>query len=380
MSSATNLPVQWTATDNIAWKMEIPGSGWSSPVLANGKLYLTSAVHEGSKIVLHALCLNSESGAIEWNVPVLNPEPSQTKQIHQKNSLASPTAIVESGKVYVHFGHMGTAALDLSGEVLWTQTSLKYHPVHGNGASPILYKGLLIFSCDGASDPFLAALDANSGEVKWKTPRNTHARSKFSFATPLVIQANGRDELISPTSGFVGSYDPLTGKEFWRVRYGEGYSVIPRPVFAHGLLFLSSGYDRPAFYAIRPEGASGDATDTHIAWKTTRSAPNTPSAIVVEGEVYMVSDGGVATCMDAKTGKVHWNERLGGDFSASPIAAEGLIYFQNEAGLGTVIQAGKEYKLLSKNDLAERSLASYAAEDNAIYIRTASHLWKIVKK
>ena len=213
--------------------------------------------------------------------------------------------------------------------------------------------------------------------MRWKTARNSPAKKQFSFSTPLLIHLDDKDQVISPGSGFVASYDPHDGHEFWRVCYGEGYSVVPRPVFAHDLLFLSSGFDAPIFHAIKPAGANGDATATNIAWTQRKGAPNTPSALVLGDEVYFVSDGGIATCADARTGDVHWSERLGGNFSASPVAAEGRIYFQNEAGVGFVVKAGKIYELLATNDLGERSLASYAVADGALFIRTESHLWKI---
>ena len=274
---------------------------------------------------------------------------------------------------------MGTAALDLAGAVVWRQTELKYPPVHGTGGSPILVGDALVFSCDGAQEPFVAALDAKTGAVRWKTPRQTTAKKLFSFSTPLAIALGGATQIISPGSGFVGGYDARDGHELWRVGYGEGYSVVPRPVFAHGLLFLSSGFDAAVLYAIKPAGAAGDATATNIAWTTRKAAPHSASALVVGDELYFVSDAGIATCADARTGEVHWSERLGGDFSASPFAAEGRIYFQNEKGVGYVVKASPAYALLATNDLGEKSLASPAVADGAIYLRTEGHLWKIAR-
>jgi len=381
LSQALNVPIRWNATEGVAWKVEVPGLGWSSPVLSKGRLYLTSAITDAGSgdVTLHALCLDSTDGHLVWDTEVLRPDPDRVAAMHRKNSPASPTPIVTSDRLYVHFGHMGTAALDLAGKVLWRQTELDYPPTHGNGGSPVLVGDTLIFSADGQKDPCVIALDAGTGAMRWKTPRNSPARKQFSFSTPLAIEVDGVKQVISPGSGFVGAYDPADGHELWRVGYGEGYSVVPRPVFAHGLLFLSSGFDRASFYAIKPAVAAGDATATNVVWSLNKGAPHTPSAVVVGDEVYFVSDAGIATCAEALTGDVLWSERLGGDFSASPVAVDGRVYFQNETGVGFVVKAGKTYELLARNDLGERSLASYAVADGVLYIRTEAHLWKIAR-
>jgi outer membrane protein assembly factor BamB len=386
VSAATGVPVEWGPAKNVAWKTEIPGRGWSSPVLSGGRVYLTTAAGPANGAVsLYAVCLDAGTGKVLWDTQVFRPDPGLARAKHEKNSPASATPVVAGDRVYVHFGPMGTAALDLAGKVVWRQESLKYPSVHGNGGSPALVStkagDLLVFSCDGASNPFVAALDARTGKVAWKTPRNTPAKRTFSFSTPLAIEAGGTTEVVIPGSGMLGAYDPATGKERWRVRYGEGYSVVPRPVLAHGLLYLSSGFDQPAVYAIKPDGAKGDATKTSVAWTIRKGAPTTPSPLVLGDELYFVSDSGVATCADAKTGAVHWTKRLeGGGVSASPVAAEGRVYVQNEAGVGFVVEAGKAFKLLAENDLGEPSLASYAVADGALFIRTERHLWKIGNK
>ena len=381
LSAATGVPVEWSATENVAWKVEVPGKGWSSPVLSRGRLYLTTAISDakGGDVTLHALCLDATDGHTLWDTELFRPDPESAAAMHRKNSLASGTPIVTGDRLFVHFGHMGTAALDLSGKVLWRQTDLKYVPVHGNGGSPILVEGALVFSSDGKADPLIVALDAATGKVRWTTPRNSPAKKQFSFSTPLAIEVGGATQIISPGSGLVGSYDLRDGHEIWRVGYGEGYSVIPRPVFAHGLLFISSSFDRPVLYAIRPDGAKGDVTETHVAWTIPKGVPHSASMLVLGDEIYFVSDAGIATCADAHTGEVHWSERLGGGFSASPIAAEGRVYFQNETGIGYVIKAGKTYDLLAKNDLAEPTLASYAVADGALFIRSENFLRKIAR-
>lgn len=378
ISDAVNVPMQWSATQNVAWKVDVPGRGWSSPVLAKGRIYLTTSAGEGSEVKLRALCFDAKDGRVLWDTEVFQPS-GAAMQMHRKNSLASPTPIVSADRLYVHFGHMGTAALDLEGKVIWKQTSLAYSPVHGTGGTPALVDGLLVFSCDGQSDPFVVALDAATGEIRWKTPRQTTARKPFSFSTPLVVKVEGKTQVISPGSGFVGSYDPKDGHELWRVNYGEGYSVIPRPVFAHDLLFVSSSYDKPVMKAIRPAGAKGDATATNVAWEWAKGAPHTPSMVVVGDEVYFVSDGGIATCADARTGKIHWSERLGGNFSASPVVTEGMIYFFNESGTAYVVRANKKYELLETNTLGEATLASPAVMDGVLFVRSEGHLWRIGK-
>jgi outer membrane protein assembly factor BamB len=233
----------------------------------------------------------------------------------------------------------------------------------------------LIFSCDGASDPFIVALDRHTGEETWRTARPTEATKKFSFSTPTLIEVEGRPQVISPGSDCVCALDPSTGEILWLCRY-DGYSVIPKPVYAHGLVYICTGYNRPSLLAIRPDG-TGDVTDTHIAWQTNRAVPHTASLLILDDELYMVSDNGVASCLDARTGEVHWSERLGGSFSASPVYADGRIYFQDEAGNATVIRPGTQFEKLAENAMNQRTLASYAIADNAIFLRTAERLYRI---
>jgi len=374
-STARGLPTEWSTTKNVAWVREIPGGGWSSPVLQNERVYLTTAVQPGGSgaVSLRAIGLDARDGKIIWSTEAFSVTPVSG---HKKNSHASPTPVIEGERLYVHFGQYGTAALDLDGKVVWRQTALKYSPVHGNGGSPALVGDALIFSCDGARDPFIAALHKDTGKLLWKTPRDNNANRTFSFSTPLAIIVNGQTQVVSPTSGGVMAYDPKSGREIWRVRYPEGYSVVPRPVFGHGLVFVSSAFDRPVVYAIDPNG-TGDITQTAVKWTINKGAPNTPSPLLVGDEIYFVSDAGIMTCADAKRGTIHWQERVGGGYSASPVFADGKIYVQNEEGVGTVLKPGKTFEVLAKNDLKERTLASYAVSERALYIRTAQRLYCI---
>jgi outer membrane protein assembly factor BamB len=379
LSAELKLPIEWGPSKNVVWKQPIAGKGWSSPVIFEGRIYLTSAVPrpDGSKgdVSLRALCLSADTGKTIWDSEVF-PQPAKgAPSIHGKNSHASPTPIISDGRIYVHFGHQGTACLDLDGKVLWTNRSLPYRPVHGNGGSPICLDDLLIYSADGGDTRFVIALDRRTGLLRWKTERTWASTSKFSFSTPLEITVGKQKQIVSAASDAVVAYGPVDGREIWRVRY-SGYSVIPKPVYAHGLVYVCTGYPAPALLAIRPDG-HGDVTDTHVAWKLKKSVPATPSVLVVGNELYLVSDAGMASCVDARTGNVYWQQRLGGHYSASPLFAGGRIYFQSEEGVGTVIMAGTKFEQVGKNDMEERSLASFAAADGALFIRTEHNLYRV---
>lgn len=374
-SDSKQLPLEWGPTKNVVWKKEV-ASGWSSPIVFDDKVFLTGAVTDaaGNPTSLNAMCYDATSGRLLWDTTVF--EPGGAARKHGKNSHASPTPVAEGERVYVHFGPAGSAALDLEGRVVWRQDGLDYNPVHGNGGSPVIVDDKLIFHSDGGADPFIAALDKRTGEVAWKVGRDTSASSKFSFSTPLLINEPGGRRLISPASGAVMAYNPDDGAEIWRVDYGEGYSVVPRPVAGNDMIYLATGFNRPSVYAIK-QGGEGDVTGTHLAWDTSRGAPNTPSMLLVGRELYFVSDGGVASCVDALTGETHWNERLGGGHSASPIHASGRVYFTNEEGVTRVLKAGTSFEVLATNDLAEKTLASPAASGPSLFLRTEKHLYRI---
>lgn len=373
------LPTEWSPTKNVVWKQALPGLGWSSPVVVADRVYLTTAVpiEKSAKNdqSLRALCVDAKTGKIIWNQEVFRQDGATAPRIHTKNSHASPTPLVDGKRIYVHFGHQGTACLDLAGKVLWRNSSFKYKPVHGNGGTLILVDDKLVFSCDGSDQQFIVALDRTTGKVVWKTDRKSAAFKKFSFGTPLLISVKDKKQIISPASDMVCAYEPRTGKEIWRVTY-EGYSVIPRPVYGHGLVFICTGYDSPTLLAIQPDG-TGDVTNTHVAWTVRRAVPHSASLLLVGDELYMVADNGMASCLEAKTGKVIWQERISGNFSASPLFADGKIYLQSEQGDGTVLQAGTRFEQIAKNSLKERTLASYAAVDGVLFIRTEKHLYRI---
>ena len=371
LSSETNLPLEWSENNRVLWKTPVPGSGWSSPAVAGDRVWLTAATDKDGRS-LRVLAFDRATGKEVVNVEVF--KMSGTPQIISvKNTRASPTPVVDGYRVYVHFGAEGTAALTTNGEVVW-KTRFRYDSQHGSGGSPAIYGNLLILSCDGPLDAFVVALDKATGKVKWKTNR----RFPFdqAYSTPLVIHVGDKDQVVSVGAHRAAAYDPLTGKEIWRVNYQGGFSNVPRPVYGHGLVYVATGYNEPSLLAVRVDG-TGDVTKTHVAWTLTRSAPFTPSPLLVGDELYTVNDGGIATCLDAKTGAVHWRERVGGAHSASPVYADGRIYFQTEEGITLVIAASKTFQRLAASKLDGDTLASLAISDGSFYVRTNTHLYRI---
>ncbi|HRK17104.1 MAG TPA: PQQ-binding-like beta-propeller repeat protein, partial [Prosthecobacter sp.] len=374
-------PVQWSPAvrRGIKWQAPIPGTGWSSPIVLDGRIYLTTAVDNGSTgTSLRALCLDAADARVLWDREIFR-QPPDAPPIHRKNSHASPTPVIEADHLYVHFGHQGTACLNAAdGTPVWATRDHPYAPVHGNGGSPVIEGGLLIYNADAAEAPAVIALDKATGRQKWRFARASTARNKFSFSTPLLIEVAGARQLVTAGSGVVNALDPATGREIWRATYGDGYSVVPRPVFAHGRIYLATGYNKPSVLAIRADGA-GDVTATHIVWQADKNAPHNPSMIVVGDELYYLADNGILTCADAHSGKVHYQERATGPASASILHAAGRLYLQDERGLGVILQAGRAFRILHKNDLAERALASHALVDQDLLIRTEKHLWRITR-
>ena len=370
-SDERDLPVEWGEDRNVSWKVRVPGQGWSSPAIADGKIWLTTAVIDEAGLSLRAVAFDAATGDEILNVGVFRQ--SDARLLNPKNSHASPTPIVDGNRVYVHFGASGTAALSTDGDVLWT-TRFPYISQHGNGGSPTLYKDLLIINCDGYDQAFVVALDTATGEVRWKADRSGPFSQAYS--TPLVIRVGERDQAISIGAFRATAFDAETGEEIWHVRYEDGFSNVPRPVYGNGLVYIDTGFNQPTLMAVRVDG-SGDVTDSHVVWIQTRSIPFTPSPLLVGDELYIVSDLGVISCLDAATGDVHWQERVLGNYSASPLYADGRIYFSSEEGVTTVIAPGREFQELATNTIDGWMLASIAVYDGAFFIRTHTHLYRI---
>jgi len=380
LSDAKRVPVTWSESENVVWKTAIEGLGWSSPVIRNGRLFITTAVpgDDGESQSLRGVCVDTDSGKVLWDVALFKTEGAV--EIHKKNSHASASPLIDGDRVFMHFGPHGTAALDFEGNVIWKTTDLKYLPQHGVGGSPALAGDHLVICCDGHDTQYVAALNKDSGQIAWKTPRETGFSKGFSFGTPLVATIDGRPQAICPGSGAIISYDPATGKELWRVKHGN-WSVVPRPVYAGGLVIAATGYEKGKIVAIDPTG-SGDVTDTHVKWTMERGVPYNPSPVVVGDDVYFVSDAGILSCLDVATGKVHWTERVGGKFSASLLYADGRIYAQDEEGRAIVFKPGRSFEKIAENEFANglRTYASYAPVDGALFLRSESHLYRVGEK
>jgi outer membrane protein assembly factor BamB len=375
-ASAAHPPLTWSEHDNVRWKTAMPGEGWSSPVVFGQQIWMTTATGDGHS--LRAVCVDRQSGRVLHDVEVLHVE--QPESVNAKNSYASPTPVIESGRVYVHFGTNGTACLAAdTGSVLWKNTTLKLVHKEGPGSSPILYGDLLIVNCDGMDVQYVVALDKHTGHIAWKTDRTGKKADnpdyRKAYSTPLVIDVAGQPQLISPGAGQVVAYDPLGGREEWKVRY-DGFSVVPRPVFGDGLLFVVTDFGRPQLWAMHP-GGHGDLTDTAVVWKATRQISAAASPLMAGNRLYLVTNRGVASCIDAKTGKSVWTERLGGNYSASPTLAGGRVYILSEEGQTYVLEPGSEYKLLAANQLDGRQMASPAFCGPAIFLRTDKHLYRL---
>jgi outer membrane protein assembly factor BamB len=380
-SDAADPPREWSQQKNISWRTELPGEGWSSPVVGGGRVYVTAAIPRGEATDAedHDLCvlvLDESTGELLDKIVVMRQTADKPTRVHKKNSHASPTAILSGDRIYVHFGYQGTACLSRGGKVLWTNRDLYFNPTHGNGGSPILVEDRLVFTCDGDKQPRVVALDTDTGSLVWQTPRPVSAKKTFSFCTPTSISVDGRRQIIAPGSNCVLALDPKTGETIWDVRF-DGYSVIPKPLLHHGWVYISTGFDRASMLAIRPDGR-GIVTDTHVQWKLDKNIPKTPSMVAYQEHVYSVSDDGIMLCVDAATGEVVYRSRLGGNFSASPLLIGDRLYFTDEQGVTTVARAGGEAaEILAENDLGERTLASAAVSGNAIFMRTADALYRI---
>ena len=380
---STSAPINWSDNTNIDWKTPIHDRGWSSPVIWNDQIWMTTATKEGNK--MYAICVNKLSGKIEHDIHVFDVKSPQA--ITNENTYASPTPVIEEGRVYVHFGTYGTACISTKdGQILWKRRDLNCDHEIGAGpaSSPFIYNNFLIFNVDGRDVQYVIALNKETGETAWKTNRSVdfsdvQVNQRKAYGTPFIIPRGNTNQMVSIGAKGVYSYDPENGKELWKAEH-RGWSIAPRPVYGEGLVFTMIDRDRPEMWAIDPSG-SGDITETHIEWKETKRMPPRASPIIIKGLLFVVDRNGYISCIEAKTGKSIWQKRMKGRFSASPILANNLIYFFNEDTVCTIIKPTRELEIVAENKLSDDKLmATPAFDENSIYIRTEKKLTRIVKK
>ena len=415
-ASGTNLlglPLHWSETNNVVWKTPLPPRGWSTPVILGEQIWLTTATPGGNDFF--AVCVDANSGRIIFNQRLFHcatPEPLG----NNLNSYASPSAVIEPGRVYVHFGSYGTACIDTGtdpgnfvpiaasvsvpkGElgfpappkVIWKRDDLPCRHFRGPGSSPVLFNDRLILTMDGVDVQYLVALDKRTGKTVWKTDRTAEWNDlgpdgkpqaegdlRKAYSTPLLVPVNGRPQLLTVGAKAAYGYEPATGREVWKIRHGD-FSAAARPLFDGTLAYLCTGGSKGGMLAVRIDGA-GDVTATNIVWRNPRGTPRMPSPLLVDGLIFMVSDGGIGSCLDAATGNQLWQERLGGEYAASPIYADGRLYFFNQTGTSVVLKAARSYEVLATNKLDDGFMASPAVLGKALILRTKTHIYRLEEK
>lgn len=386
----TRLPMKWSETENVAWKTALEGKAWSSPVIWGDKIWLTNADEGGTR--LSVVCVDKNTGKILHNKRVRSVAAPQ--YCHPFNSYGSPSPIVEEGRVYVTFGAPWTGCLDAgTAEVIWERTDQVCNHFRGPGSSPFLTDKLCILNFDGSDFQYVIAFDKATGETVWKTDRGVDFEDidpetgkperegdwrKAYSTSRLAKSESGRTELVSLGSKALYGYDPETGKELWRLEAKKMHSAGCTPVIGQGLIFSPMG-SGGELYAVKP-GGDGVVTDSHLVWSYKRVVPKRASPILLGDLLFMVDDGGIAACVEAKTGGEIWRDRVNGNYSASPVHADGKIWFFDEDGRGVVIEAGREFKILAENQLDAGCMASPAVSGNALFVRTKTHLYRIEEK
>lgn len=380
LSDATGLPIAWSENQNVVWKTAIHDKGWSSPVVWGGQVWLTTALVNGKE--RFAVCVDRETGKVIHDVKVFDdPNPID---VVKYNSYASPSPAIEEGRVYVHFGNAGTACLDTkTAKKMWERRDFRSEEGRGCGSSPILHGDRLYLVFDGFDRQYLVCLDKKTGDTVWKRDRGVdfgtdNGDLRKAFATPQIITVDGKEQLVAPGAVWTQALDPKTGVEIWRVKCG-GMNAAARPIYGHGLVFANSSDGGFGQFAVRP--GRGELGADQVAWKGARGGPKRSSPVLLGDLLYLANDGGMLTCLEAKTGEVVWQQRLASaPFWASPIAAEGRIYCFDEAGGGQVVAAGRTFKKLAANKLDDGGRASPAVAGKSLFVRTFTHLYRIEQK
>ena len=387
-SKPIGLPLMWSETNNVKWKTEIAHRGWSTPVIMGGQIWMTTATVDGNDY--YAICVDQKTGKILFNEHLFHTEaPESLGNGASMNCYATPSPVIEQGRVYVHFGSFGTACLDTStGKTLWKRNDFPCRHYRGPSSCPVLFENLLILTFDGADLQYLVGLNKKTGETVWKTNRSVIWNDeneggqmvrdgdwRKAHSTPLIGMVGGKPQLFSTGAKAAYGYDPHTGKEIWKVQYRD-WSTAPRPIFDRGLLYIVTGLNKKELWAIRPDG-TGDVTDTHVLWKLNTHVAKYASLISVDGLIYMAADESFITCVDGANGQVVWTERIGGKYAASPIFADGRLYFCDQQGATLVLKPGRTMEVMATNTLAGGFMASPSVDGKAFYLRTKTHLYRI---
>lgn len=385
VSKERGLPLAWNSTSNVLWKVSVPGESWSSPIVWKDRVFLTTATENGESC--RVLALNAKDGRILWDKEVFKQTPRRKEG---RNSYATPTPATDGKRVYACFGDGSFAALDFSGKIVWTNRDFPFYSQHGLGTSPILHDGILVMARDGSSDgedkkigwqkpwdkSFVLALDAATGKLRWKTGRGL---SRISHGVPTLFTDRGQTQVVSEAGDVVQGFDLKTGELLWTSEVlGEG--KVPSTIVGDGLAFTSGGWGGKETIKAFRIGARGNLKESNLVWEQRKGLPKVPSMLFLKPYLYAITDGGIASCFAADTGAIVWQERVGGNFSASPIAADGRLYFLSDEGVTTVLRAGPKFEVLATNPLGEKLQASMAAANGRILIRTTSHLWCIGSK
>ena len=382
------LPLNWSEMNNIKWKTEIPHRGWSTPAVMGGQVWMTTATVDGHDFFV--VCVDAETGKIRFNEQVFhsdNPEPLGNGA--SMNCYATPSPVLEPGRVYVHFGSFGTACLDTStGKVLWKRDDLRCRHYRGPASSLISFENTIILTMDGVDLQYHVALDKQTGRTVWKTDRSVAWNDenvpgqmakdgdlRKAHSTPFIVTAAGKTQMLSAGAKAAYAYDPKTGRELWRVQYPD-WSTAPRPVFDNGLAYFVTGLSKAELLAVKTDG-QGDVTDTHIVWRLKTHVGKYASPLIVDGLLYTAAEESFITCLDAATGQVVWKERIGGKYAASPIYADGRLYLFSQDGAATVLKPGRTFEVLATNKLENGFMASPAVAGKAFYLRTKTHLYRV---
>jgi len=380
VEDAPKLPVNWEES-KVRWKAEIPGEGWSSPLIAEGRVWMTTATEDG--LSLRAVAVDLASGKLLHNIEVFHAESATPK--HRRNSHASPTGLLSGGRFFVHFGTNGTAALDAkTGEILWRQQSLKVDHQNGAGGSLSEYGDLLLIPCDGQDVQMEVALSKKDGGIVWKSERSAKPMldtlapdRRKAYGTPFLVKLGTETLSLTTASTRLYALDPTTGKERWHLNYGSGFSNVPLPATDGKTLVICTGFMKPEVWGVKLEPAAGDISETHVIWKQKTAAPDQTTPVIVNNLVFLVTSNGIASCLDLATGEIRWRERIGSDFAASPLAANGLVYFWDTSGTTTVVKAQPEFHVEAKNTLGDGFMASPAVVGNALILRSKTALYRV---